>query len=188
MELSTSAVTGAMRVGLQIVSSLKRPSIEIFSELRKINRPMQFYHGGDSRIERWDEEFVAFYALNIGGRYAENVSFDMSKTTFEREKPKRWGPRLDAIVPIMSPGQRQFLFLLNIHEFNEMEWTETTGTPVGIKSDPINIIVHFDGPDEWPNRLQRWWFNTVLKRKQYVFKYSFNPKSLEGDFPPTEYL
>jgi len=188
MELNTSAVTSAMRVGLQIVSSLKRPSVEIFSELRKINKPIQLYDGEVPRLERWGEEFVAFYALNVGGRHAENVSFDMSETKFKREEPRRWGARLDAVVPIMSPGQSQFLFLLSTHEFIEMEWTETEGRPAGIKTDLINIVVHFDGPSEWTNRLQRWWFNAVLKRKQYAFRYSFNPKSLDGDLPPTEYL
>lgn len=188
MELNTSAVSGAMKVGLQIVSASKRPSIEVFSELRKIDRPMMMFTGEETRQERWTEEFVAFYAVNIGGRHAENISFDMSATKFERPDGHRWGPRIDAVVPVMSPGQTQFLFLLNIHEFNKMEWKDGVGRPVGIKIDPINIIVRFDGPNSGLNRPLRCWFNGVLKRKQYEFRYSFNPLSLDGDYPPVEYL
>lgn len=188
MELNTSAVTGVMKVGLQIVSALKRPSVEVFSELRKIDRPMMMFTGEETRQERWTEEFVSFYAVNIGGRHAENVSFDMSATKFERPSPMQWGPRIDAVVPVMSPGQTQFLFLLMVHEFNEMEWKDGVGKPVGIKTDPINIVVRFDGPNDGVNRVLRWWFNSVLKRKQYEFRYSFNPQSLEGDYPPVQYL
>lgn len=188
MELNTSAVTGAMKVGLQIVSALKRPSVEVFSELRKIDRPMQMFTGEETRMERWTEEFIAFYAANIGGRHAENVSFDMSSTKFERPAPRRWGRRVEAEVPIMSPGQRQFLFLLYMHEFNEMEWADGVGKPVGVKTDPINIVIRFDGPNDGVNRVMRWWANAVLKRKQYEFRYSFNPLSLDGDYPPVEYL
>lgn len=189
MELNTSAVIGAMRVGVQVVSALKRPSIEVFSQLRNTAQSMRF-RGPDGEADEtdWQEAYVAFFAVNIGGRHAENVIFDMSKTRFERTPPRGWGERIKATVPVMSPGQTQFLFLLSTHEFNRMTWEGNVGEPTGWKDEPIIIFVRFDGPSEWINNLQRWLFNKLLKRKQYEFRYEFNPMSLVGDLPPVERL
>jgi len=187
MELNSSAVVGAMRLGLQVVSALKRPSVEVFSQLRHTSHPVKF-RGPDGKGDETDrtEILVAFFAANIGGRHAEDVTFDMSRTSFERPEPRGWGERLTATVPIMSPGQTQLLFLLDASEFNRLEWKGNVGTPVGWKDEPIIVIVRFNGPSEWKNALPRWFFNRLLKRTQYEFKYEFNPISLVGDLPPLE--
>lgn len=187
MEVNTSAILGAMRVGIQIVSTLKRPSIEIYSHLRTTIQTVKYRVSQDQLedTERHDSH-VAFFAVNVGGRRAENVSFDLSKTRFERPAPLKWGERLKAVVPVMSPGQSQFLFLLDSHEFDRITWEGNTGTPTGWKEEPIIITVRYDGPRGFSNGIPRWFSNKVRKRKQYEYTYEFNPLTLVGDLPPVE--
>ncbi len=94
MDIASSALSGAVRVGLQVVVSQKRPMLEIYQELRnEYAPPFEIEHRDSTntkvlRVEkhRFQEIGIIITLVNIGGERAENVIFDLSGD-FRRDEP-----------------------------------------------------------------------------------------------------
>jgi hypothetical protein len=191
MDVSTTAATSALRVGVQVLSSLKRPAIEVYNQMRNVIMPEESYVGKDAqdhptniRTIRHHAISVTFTAVNIGGARAENVTMRIVGK-FRRNAPREdFGERFRQTIPHMAPGQVMFLFEIGLHDFNR--YPADGGSPIGMKDEELGIDVEYDGPREGLNRIGRWWAN-VRKRRQYVFRYRFNPLTVRGDLPPAEY-
>jgi len=115
MEVSSSAATGALRVGLQVISSCRRPVLEIYYELHNDFGPeivSRSRIAGESR-RRFQDIFVAFYVVNIGGMRAENVLLSFSGG-FSRKRSL--GARFGTEIAQMAPGQVVHLFQLQQHD------------------------------------------------------------------------
>lgn len=177
MEVSGTIAGTALRVGIQVVSNLKRPS--------------EGYTGRDV-VGDWanvvtmrsQEAFVSFSAINVGGVRAENVAFRVGGE-FRRNPPREdFGDRFRSELPHVGPGQMLFLLSIDVSDFDHYE--PGVDRPARMKTEPLEISVEYDGPDEGLNRIGRRWA-LLRKRKQYRFTYLFNPASVFGDLPPAEY-
>lgn len=197
MEISSSALTGALRVGVQIVVGRKRPVLEIYQQLHNEFDPPFEVDQKDSAgrtvgIEkhRFQEIFIDLTLINIGSDRAENVTFQVSGE-FRREAPRQQLPELfDATINQIAPGQTFYLMRIDNHDLNtyapEKPGDTTAFKAVGIKNATLEITIHYDGPDTILNkflRLPRRWRGL----KQYSTVFAFNPAIFIGDLPPPKY-
>lgn len=194
MEIPVSAVTSAVRVGVQIASRHRRPVLEVYHELRNVFSPPHEYRWWSgarlNRLEksttRHQDTFVQFLLVNLGGVRAENLKLAFGGD-FDRNMP-HW--RLadlgifGAHVAQLAPGQALFLFRIDIHDFSR--YPERGGKPIGLKDETFSITATYSGPASGLNRIPRWW-SRVRKQPQYEMKYTFDPKIIRTDFPAPEY-
>ncbi|RTL96166.1 hypothetical protein EJV44_11345 [Ancylobacter aquaticus] len=197
MELSSSALTGALRVGVQVVVGRKRPVLEIYQQLHNDFGPPFDIDQKDSTGKtvrtdkhRFQNIFIDLTLINIGGDRAEDVNFEVSGE-FRREVPRQKLPELfGATISQIAPGQILYLMRIDRHDLNiyepEKPGETTAFKAVGIKKDILEITIHYDGPDTILNkclRLPRRWRGL----KQYSEKFIFNPSIFIGDLPPPRY-
>ena len=192
MEVSSATVAGALRVGLQIVSSHKRPVLEIYHQSRNRFGP-EFEHqiskGADgieqiSQKMRLQDIFIQFTLINIGGERAENIKLSID-AGLKRHHPRNdFGDVFKTIIPQMAPGQIHFLFRFDDHDLNE--YSEGGGKPLGMKKQSLTITMEYDAPKgliNWilsiPSRLK--------KERRFIETYTFSPQMVAGDLPPAEY-
>src|SRR3977135_3466830 len=126
MDMSASALTGALRVGLQVVVARKRPVLEIYQTLNNRFGPTFDIDMKDSTgaktlrtdRHRFQEIFIDLTLINIGGIRADNVTFRLSGD-FERDTPRRAFPELFASnVRQIAPGQPLYLMRIDDHDLN----------------------------------------------------------------------
>lgn len=198
MEISSSALTGALRVGVQVIVGRKRPVLEIYQQLHNDFDPPFEIDQKDSagktvRVDkhRFQNIFIDLTLINIGGERAENVTFEVSGS-FRREEPRHKLPELfDANIGQIAPGQTLYLMRIEEHDLKiyapEKPGDTTVFKPVGMKTDTLQITLHYDGPDTLLNRTLRWprrWRGL----KQYSTAFTFNPAIFIGDLPPPKYM
>lgn len=192
MDISSSAVTGTIRIGLQVLSSHRRPVIEIYHQLRNIYGPETEFHvpvgqsGSATRIEktRSQEVIIQFFLVNIGSVRAENVKISTSGE-LKRSPPRDdFGKKANTVLPQLSPGQLHFLFKFD--EFDLYEYPESGGTPIGLKKALLTITSEYDPPKSMWNRFMTLPYRMLGKRR-YKTVYIFSSDMVEGDFPPAEY-
>lgn len=197
MEISSSALTGALRVGVQVVVGSKRPVLEIYQQLHNDFDPPFKIDQKDSagktvRVDehRFQNIFIDLTLINIGGDRAENVTFEVSGK-FRRSKPRHKLPELfSASISQVAPGQTLYLMRIDNHDLNIYE-PENADDPTvfkaaGIKKETLEIILHYDGPNTILNKFFRWprrWRGL----KQYATAFNFNPTVFIGDLPPPRY-
>lgn len=136
MEVSSSAVTGAIRIGVQVVSSHKLPVLEIYHQVRNRFGPEFEYEipKGVSREEtikqktRFQDIFIEFSLVNIGGSRAENIKLILSGDLRRNPPRESFGYLFDVIIPQLAPGQSRFLF--GFDEFDLNEYPEDGGAPI----------------------------------------------------------
>ncbi|SDU42345.1 hypothetical protein [Stappia sp. ES.058] len=197
MEISSSALTGALRVGVQVVVGRKRPVLEIYQQLHNTFDPPFEIDQKDSagktvRVDkhRFQNIFIDLTLINIGGDRAEGVTFEVSGE-FRREEPRQELPELfGATIGQVAPGQTLYLMRIDSHDLNiyapEKPGDTTAFKAVGIKKDTLEITMHYDGPDTILNKLLRWprrWRGL----RQYSSTFIFNPSIFIGDLPPPRY-
>ena len=104
MEIPLSAVTGALRIGVQIAANQRRPVLEVYHELRNVvGPPQQYRYWTGSRLDQLEESstrfqdvFVQFVLVNLGGLRAENITLGFDGK-FDRNAP-------DGLSSAAGPG------------------------------------------------------------------------------------
>jgi hypothetical protein len=197
MEISSSALAGALRVGVQVIVGRRRPVLEIYQQLHNDFGPpfesdQRNSVGKTVRVQehRFQDIFIDLTLINIGGDRAESVTFQVSGE-FRREEPREKLPELfGATISQIAPGQTLYLMRIDSHDLNiyapENPGDTTAFKAVGIKSDTLEITIHYDGPDTVLNkflRLPRRWRGL----KQYSTTFVFSPTIFVGDLPPPRY-
>nr|WP_321484077.1 hypothetical protein [uncultured Cohaesibacter sp.] len=198
MELNTSAITGAMRIGVQIIVARKRPVLEIYQQSRNQFGPEEQYElpagpsGNKTQIHRtrFQDIFIDLTLVNIGGERAESVTFEI-KGSFRRHPPRDNLPEIfSRTIKQLSPGQSLYLMRIDKFDLLQYEYKEESGhevgKPVGMKQDTLKVTIHYDGPASLVNRVLRFW-RRWRGFKQYSTEFLFDPEIFEGDLPPAEY-
>ncbi|BFM06924.1 hypothetical protein [Halioxenophilus aromaticivorans] len=192
MEVSSSAITGAMRVGVQVVSSHKAPVLEIYHQVRNRFGPEFEYEtpkgvSGEATIKqktRFQDIFVEFTLVNIGGSRAENIKLSISGVLRRNSPRESFGELFDVVIPQMAPGQSRFLFRFDDHDLNE--YPEGGGRPIGLKNESFTILMEYDSGKGILN-----WFLSLLSKlrgkRRFREEYTFFPQLVTGDLPPAEY-
>lgn|SRR4030043_429955 len=192
MEDSSSAVIGALRLGLQVVSAHKRPVLEIYHQVRNRFGPEFEYQipkeaNGLEQITqktRFQDIFIQFTLINIGGQRAENIKLSISGDLKRHPPREDFGGVFRAIIPQMAPGQTHFLFRFDDRDLNE--YPEGGGSPIGLKKKSLTITMEYDAP----KGLLNWILSIPSKlrgKRRFSETYTFSPQMVAGDLPPAEY-
>ncbi|MCS2609284.1 hypothetical protein [Halomonas dongshanensis] len=192
MEISGSTAAGVIRVGLQVVSSHKKPMLEFYYEVRNRFGPEHEYEmpvgvsGKETKTQktRFQDIFIQFYVVNIGGNRAENIEFEVSGK-LQRNRPREsLGEIMETEIPQMAPGQIVHLFRFDDHDLNI--YPGGGGKPLGIKAEELRIVAKYSASPS----LLNWIFSIhrkILRKKQYKSVFVFKPQMVCGDLPPAEY-
>ncbi|SMC34642.1 hypothetical protein SAMN06297251_101221 [Fulvimarina manganoxydans] len=198
MDFTVSALTGAARVGVQVIVSQKQPVLEIYQDIRnEFAPPFDIEHRNSTNTKvirvdkhRFQEISISFTSVNIGGSRAENVHFELSGK-FQRHEPRQEWPRtFQAVIRQLAPGQALHLMQLQTHDLEEYEYEEQAnglkvGKSIRNKTDTLTIAMHYDGPDTWWNRIFRW-PRRLQGLKQFSSSFTFDPMVLQ-ELPPPKY-
>jgi hypothetical protein len=191
MDFMSSALTGALRIGVQVVVAQRRPVLEIFYNLHNDYSPPQELSSqvAGKQSHRFQHIFVDLVMVNLGGVRAESVSF-ATAGSFRRNLLHGEEPGLfKSTIKQMAPGQSHYL--MRIEESDLHDWTPDDIDPkakrmAGIKKETLTIAIHYDGPTTVLNRIRRsprrW-----RGLKQYVTRFVFDPQIFSGDLPPPNY-
>lgn len=192
MEVAGSALSGALRVGVQIVSTAKRPVMEVYQQVRNVIHPEVEYKMPDHTFkDRRQETMITLTAVNVGTLRAENVSFRI-QPGLRRGHGQDFGELFNTVLPTFAPGQA--MFLLSFNEFDLWNYEYETpsmpdgvsvGRPSTLKTENLPILIEYDGPWSGLNRVMRLWSH-FRKRRQYKWLYRFNPHSVMTDLPVPE--
>lgn len=191
MELSSSAATGAMRVGVQVVSAHKTPELEIYHQVRNTLGPEQEYQdpsdssGNHKKTikHRRHEVFIEFILLNIGGSRAENVKLSLLGNLKRNPPRDSFGELFDVIIPQMPPGQSRYLFKFDM--FDLYNYSDN-GSPNNFKTGSLTIVMEYDSGKGFLNYI----FSLpskFMRRRRFKKEYTFSPDLVSGDLPPIEY-
>lgn len=191
MEVSSSAI-GAMRVGVQVISSHRKPLIEIYHQMHNRFGPEQEYdlnHGDGKPVihkTRHQDIFIQFTMINIGGERAENIKLSITGD-LKREPPlENFGSAFNSIYPQMAPGQIHYLFQFRNHDLMDYVRKGNVGTPQGLKKSSFTISIEYDAP----KGILNWLLSLPSKlrgKRQFRNTYTFSPYMVDGDLPPAEY-
>lgn len=193
MDLSSSTLTGAFRLGTQILANRRRPVLEIYQELRNDFSPPQQVSASSGRNRtfetRFQDIFVSLILINIGGGRAENVTFHIGGK-FQRRAPREHPPGiLTTLLRQVPPGQSFYLMRIDAADLNVYSpGPGYAGAQIatGITEEILTITVHYDGPGHLLNRLLRW-PRRLRGLKQYSCRFTFDPASCIGDLPAPNY-
>jgi len=175
MELSTSAITGAMRIGVQVISSHRDPSLEIYHQLRNTLGPeKEIGTTGQTRKHRPQDIFCEFFLVNIGGSRAENIKLSLSGSLRRNSPRENFGELFGLVIPQMAPGQTRLLF--NFDEFDFYEYPEGGGQPIGIKDESFTIKIEYDSGKGWLNCLFSL-YSRLRGKRRFCSEYTFSPNS-----------
>lgn len=194
MDLPVGPTVGALRLGIQIASTAKRPLIEIYQRTHNVLGIEQEFPdpgspGGVAK-HRFSESYISFTAVNIGTRRAENVVVEIGDGLQRNDHP--FGELFGATIPVIAPGQSLSLLRLQETDLFEYEWEEQpsglkTGRPRELKVTRLKIDIGYDGPRQGLGRFTRMW-SSWLGKKQFQLRYEFEPRSVATDYPPLEVL
>ncbi|ACR12125.1 hypothetical protein TERTU_0537 [Teredinibacter turnerae T7901] len=192
MEISSSAVTGAMRIGVQVVSSDRLAVLEIYHQVRnrfgtEFESEIPKKASSEETIKqktRLQDILIEVSLVNIGGSRAENINLAISGDLRRNLPRESSGDLFDVIIPQLAPGQSRFLFKFD--EFDLNEYPEGGGTPTGIKNESFTIHIEYDsgiGIINW--LISRW--SKLRGRRRFHDEYAFFPKLVTGELPPAGY-
>lgn len=192
-DISTAAVSSSLKVGLHIVSSYKRPVLEIYHQVCNRFGPEYEIDINQGAIDkgpriqkiRDQEIFIQFTLVNIGSVRAENVELRISgplKRNYPRED---FGGLFKNIIPQIAPGQSLFLFIFDKSDLNKRQKDGDAAS--GIKEDSFTITLCYNAPPGFLN-----WFlalpNKLRGKKQFTTSYTFSPRYIASELPPPEYV
>jgi hypothetical protein len=194
MEVPVGATMGALRIGIQIISTSKRPLIEVYQRTHNVLGPEEEL--GDPRSAagvvktRFSDHYISFTAVNLGVRRAEDVTFRIKDGLKRDGHP--FGELFETTVPYLAPGQALPLLRLEESDLLKYIWKEgpgghRSGLPDGFKPERLKIAVEYNGPWAGFGRMTRAWA-AMCRRKQYRSRYEFEPRSVGTDYPPVEML
>lgn len=190
MDVSASALTGAMKVGLQIVSAYREPRLEVYYEVLSQYGPEQELKAPSFRSDappeiyktRFHETHVQFLLINVGGQRAENVRLKCSGT-FQRSAGRDFGGLFDGVIPQIAPGQALQLFLLGTHE---LEGLGKERGDIDFKDRDLVISAQYDSPDGFVNTVKTG-YARMRKKAHHTTEFCFFPRMVWGDLPPARY-
>jgi hypothetical protein len=191
MDFISSAVTGAVRIGVQVVVARQRPILEIFCNLHNDFSPtVEIENSRSSQSHRFQRIFIDLVLVNLGGMRAETVTFQTSGR-FKRELSNGEEPQLfKSTIRQMAPGQSHYLMRIeqgDLHDWAPDERDPNASKMAGVKTSTLTIAVSYDGPPTLLNRIlrlpRRW-----RGLKQYETTFVFDPQNFAGDLPPPNYL
>jgi hypothetical protein len=193
MELSSSAFTGAMKVGVQIVSAHKQPLLEIYQQARSISTPGNEYqsptdsYSGQTRTikDRRHEVFIEFILVNIGGSRAQNIKLTLTGELRRNPPRESFDGLFDVIIPQMPPGQSSYLFKFDMSDLNYYE--NDVGSPIRYKTESFTITMEYDSGKGILNWLLSL-FTKIRGKRRFRDEYTFSPNLVSGDLPPIEYV
>ena len=184
MEISGSTVTGAMRVGLQIISAYRRPHLEIYYEVLNQYGPEYEYRvpnwssgPPDVQRSRSQDVQIQFRIVNIGGQRAEQINLAHSGG-FKRGSQRDFGGLFEGPVPQMAPGQVLQLFLLDQHEVD--------GLDADSAAEELIIVATYNSPGGILN-FAKTFFRRILRKPHHRTEFRFSPRLVWGDLPPAHY-
>lgn len=195
MEVSSSAVTGSIKLALEVVTNQKRPVLEIYWEMRNQFGPPQDIATTniagdiiDKTTMRFQDIHLNFFLINIGGVRAENIDFELKGDfSYMMDNKELSDIRLfrDERLPQFPPAQKLYLFRFDI---SDLQTYNSDGKSSGLKQEAFTIRIRYNGPDNFINKLGLWWAR-IHHKHQYESTFTFSPRHLEGiDLPPVEYL
>lgn len=197
MEVASAALSGALKVGIQVVVGRKRPVLEIYPQLQNdfappVDIPLEDSNGNVVRTDqhRRQEISIGLTLVNIGAERAEDVAFSVSGEFRRREPMHALPERFNSRIAQFAPGQT--LFLMGMDEFDLLIYEpENRGNPnalkpSGVKSDLLKITMEYDGPKTLLNGVLRFLWGLFGKR-QYRTEFVFDPAMFIGDLPPPTY-
>lgn len=199
VDISASAVTGSLRVGLQVVSNHKRPMLEIYHEVCNRMGPQQEFDvpSGVDRSEtrkfktRFQDIFIQFALANIGGVRAEDVDLQIEGTLKRHEPRGDFGGAFKTPIPQFGPGQVHFLFNFSDYDLwhypDDVQSSDGARKPDGLKTGSFTITVSYNPPKGLINSPLIWLWSVFGKRKRYTTSYTFSTQLVAGDLPPIEY-
>lgn len=192
MDFISSAITGAARIGVQVVVARKRPVLEIFCNLYNDFSPpveLESSRNVSSQSHRFQRIFIDLVLVNLGGIRAETVTFK-SSGSFKRELMDGEEPSLfRSTIRQMAPGQSHYLMRIeqgDLHDYVPDEKDPKASKMADVKTSTLTIAVSYDGPPTLLNRIlrlpRRW-----RGLKQYETTFVFDPQNFAGDLPPPNY-
>lgn len=189
MDLVSSALTNALRVGVQVVITRRRPVLEIYHNLRNDYSPAQELesrYGKESH--RFQRVFIDLVLVNLGGTRAEMVTFQTTGS-FSRELRRDEPQLLKTTIRQMAPGQTHYLMRIELGDLHEWVADENDANikrMSALKTSTLAITVSYDGELTLLNRIlrapRRW-----RGLKQYQTTFVFDPQNFGGDLPPPNY-
>jgi hypothetical protein len=192
MDVSSSAISSAMKIGVNIVSANKGPTLEIYHHVRNMYGPEIEYEitKGIDVVEplkqkiRLQDVFVEFILLNIGGSRAENIKLSLTGDLRRNNPRESFGDVFDVVIPQMAPGQSRYLF--QFHDRDLMKYPDNRGDPRKLKSESFTIVVEYDSGRGFLN----WILSLTSKirgKRRFRTEYTFFPRLVSGDIPAAEY-
>ncbi len=191
MEVASSAIASALRIGVNVIVNQNRPVLEFYHEMHNTTGPpveleQRYVHGIalPASTHRFSNQFIAFTLINIGGIRAENVLIRVTGE-FKRDAPRdNWGEKFGSEHAQMAPGQSIFLFRLDT--FDLWKYPPGGGQPIGNKEEKLILVVEYNGPASGLN----WFFrlpSRIRRKQQFTTIHIFDPKNVMGDLPPVRY-
>lgn len=190
MEISASTLTGAMRVGVQVASAYRGPHLEIYYEVINQFGPEHEFtmpavtpsEAPYSHKSRFQDTYIQFQLINIGGQRAQNVRLHRSGS-FERSEHRDFGGLFETVIPQMAPGQVLQLFLLDSHELERIGEDRRV---TGFKDGELIITVEYNSPGGLVNGLKTA-YARLRGKPHYRTEFRFSPQLVMGDLPPARY-
>ncbi|EGQ8221372.1 hypothetical protein O2V13_004766 [Vibrio parahaemolyticus] len=93
MEVSSSAISGALKAGVQVVSAQKRPVLDVYHRIHNLKHPRRDItsHDDPSLVvgtTSRQQVFISFTLTNIGGERAENIKLTIGGNMIRPEPMK----------------------------------------------------------------------------------------------------
>lgn len=191
-DISGAAISGSLKVGLQVVSSYKRPVLEVYHQFCnrigpeiELNGPPSADGERTEKIKhRFGRVFVQFTLVNIGGVRAEDVEIRIAGPLAKAHPSGDLGSWAGKSFPQFAPGQTHFLFLFREHDL--YRYPDGGGRMLGLKDESCTITISYSAPKgvlNWLLALP----SRVRGKRRFTTTYTFWPKFIAGDFPPPEY-
>ncbi|HDV5412820.1 hypothetical protein DD565_14800 [Vibrio cholerae] len=185
MEVSSSAISGALKAGVQVVSAQKRPVLEVYHRIHHLKHPPRDVtpHDEPSRViarTSLQQVFISFTLTNIGGERAENIKLTIGGNMIRPTPKEDFGPIFKNIYPQMPPAGSVHLFCFDEFDF---EWQLDAQS----KQKYLEIIMEYDLPKGFVNTIRSLPWKITNKRR-YSDKYLFYPFMVAGELPPPEYV
>ena len=188
MELSSSAATGAVRIGVQVVSANKSPQLEIYHQLRNMIGPEKEIDLGDNGQKtlklRSQDILIEFRLVNIGGSRAENIKLTLCGGLKSNYSFDIFGSLFENVIPQMPPGHSIFLF--SFRDFDLLD-RNSGNPPTRMKKESLRIIMEYDSGSGFLNRV----FSIPSKirgKRRFKNEFVFFPEMISNLYPPPEYL
>lgn len=192
-DISTAAISSSLRVGLHVVSNYKRPVLEIYHQVCNTFGPEYEFdlpEGADGKRtakhkERFQDIFVQFTLVNIGGVRAEDVELSISGPLKRNRLHHDFGGSFRRPIPQFAPGQSHFLFRFDDHDL--FQYPEGGGPAMGLKDESFTITISYNPPSGILNWLLALPSRMCRKKRRFTTTYTFSPLLVVGDLPPPEY-